>query len=439
MSRFHWGRMSVALRPAARKGYFKIMRNRSYWIFLVTILSAISAGLGVSGCNGKGAPRVSAAVAPSAEVALVTRGSVSHTLSLAGQFEPYQEVDVHAKVSGYVRHIYVDIGDKVHAGQTLAVLEVPELKAQLLGTTSEVAHSQDEIKRARNDVARAQANHFALHSDYDRLKKAAAAQPGLIAQQELDDAKAKDQAAEAQVDAAKSALAAARQQSATASANNQRVQDMEAYTRVTAPFSGIVTWRYADTGALIQAGTSSATQSLPLVKLAQSNLLRLRLPVPEGAVPFIHEGAKVQVNVDAVHRSFTGTVARFTHNVSLDTRTMETEVDVPNQDLSLTPGMYAKTTLQLEHRENVLTIPVGAVIQDGGQTTVLALDGQDRVRMVPVKLGLQGSNLVQVVSGLSEGERVILGGQSKYQANEQVRPVLESIGNLDMKQQQEGQ
>lgn len=403
------------------------------------MLLGISTGLSVSGCNGGGTPKVSAAVAPSAEVTLVKRGSISHTLSLAGQFEPYQEVDVHAKVSGYVRHIYVDIGDKVHAGQTLAVLEVPELKAQLMGTTSEVAHSRDEIKRAQNDVARAEANHFAFHSDYERLKRAAAAQPGLIAQQELDDAQAKDQAAEAQVDATKSALAAAKQQSATDSADNQRVQDMEAYTRVTAPFSGVVTWRYADTGALIQAGTSSATQSLPLVKLAQSDLLRLRLPVPEDAVPFIHDGAKVQVNVDAVHRSFTGTVARFTRNVSLDTRTMETEVDVPNQNLSLTPGMYANTTLQLEHRDNVLTIPLGAVIQDGGQTTVLALDSHDRVHRVPVKLGLQGSNLVQIVSGLSEGEKVILGGQSKYQVNEQVRPVLEQAANTDVKQEQGGQ
>lgn len=414
------------------------MRNRSFSIFLATMLLGVLTGLTATGCGRSGTPRVSAAVAPSAEVTLVKRGSISQTLSLAGQFEPYQEVDVHAKVSGYVRRIYVDIGDKVHAGETLAVLEVPELKAQLLGTTSEVAHSQDEITRAQNDVARAQANHFALHSDYERLKKAAAAQPGLIAQQELDNAQAKDQAAEAQIDAAKSALAAAKQQSATDSADNQRVKDMEAYTQVTAPFSGIITWRYADTGALIQAGTSSATQSLPLVKLAQSDLLRLRLPVPEDAVPFIHDGATVQVNVEAVHRSFTGTVARFTRSVSLDTRTMETEIDVPNQDLSLTPGMYANTTLQLEHRDSVLTIPLGAVIRNGGQSTVLAVDDHDRVRSVPVKLGIQGAYLAQVVSGLSEGEKVILGGQSKYQVNEQVRPVFEPTVNTDVKQEQGG-
>ncbi len=116
----------------------------------------------------------------------------------------------------------------------------------------------------------------------------------------------------------------------------------QSYTTITAPLSGVVIWRYADTGALIQAGTASDSQSLPLVKLSQSDLLRLRLPVPEDAVGYIHDGDTVQIRVDALHRSLTGKIVRFTRNVSLDTRTMETEVDVPNKDLSLIPGMYAE-------------------------------------------------------------------------------------------------
>ena len=163
-----------------------------------------------------------------------------------------------------------------------------------------------------------------------RLKQASAAQPGLIAEQELDDAQSKDLASAAQVDAAKSALAAAQKQSAYAGADNERVHDLEAYTNVTAPLNGVIVWRYADTGALIQAGTTSDVQSLPLVKLSQSDLLRLRLPVPEDAVQYIHEGDEVQVRVDAVNRTFTGKVVRFTRDVSLATRTMETEIDVPN-------------------------------------------------------------------------------------------------------------
>ena len=213
-------------------------------------------------------------------------------------------------------------------------------------------------------MLRAQSEHSSLHADYPRLKQASASQPGLIAEQELDDAQSKDLAAEAQMDAAKAALARRGRQSEVAGADNERVSALEDYTRVIAPFDGVVIWRYADTGALIQAGTTSDVQSLPVVKLSQSNLLRLRLPVPEDAVQYIHQGAEVQVRVDAVNRSFVGKMVRFTRDISLATRTMETEIDVENRDLSLTPGMYANTTLELERRDNVLTIPVQAVIQE---------------------------------------------------------------------------
>jgi len=361
---------------------------------------------------------------PAARVAPVERGSIDQVLTLAGQFQPYQVVDVHAKVSGYIRHIYVDIGDKVRAGQTLAVLEVPELDAQVKGTVAEFARSKDEIVRAQHEVTRSQSVYKALHADYERLKQAAAAQPGLIAEQELDDAQSKDLAAEAQVDAAKAALAAAGKQSESAGADNERVHDLAAYTNVVAPLNGVIVWRYADTGALIQAGTASDVQSLPVVKLSQSDLLRLRLPVPEDDVQYIHEGDEVQVHVDAVNRTFTGKVVRFTRDVSLATRTMETEVDVENRDLSLTPGMYANTQLQLARHDSVLTIPVQAVVGNGAGSSVLVIDSQNRVQIRPVQLGIQSSSRAEVLSGLSEGERVITGSHANYQAGEKVKPLL---------------
>jgi RND family efflux transporter MFP subunit len=399
----------------------------------------LPAMLGVVSCRARGKnSEANAAEIPSAVIAPVTRGTITHTLNLAGQFQPYQVVDVHAKVSGYIRHIYVDIGDKVRQGEVLAVLEVPELDAQLKGTVSELAGSKDEITRAEHEVARAQSEHTALHADYTRLKQASAAQPGLIAEQELDNAQSKDLASEAQVDAAKAALAVAKQQSETAGANHERVSDLADYTRVTAPLNGVITWRYADTGALIQAGTASDVQSLPLVKLSQSDLLRLRLPVPEDAVEYIHEGADVNVQVDALHRSFTGKVVRFTRNVSLDTRTMETEIDVPNKDLSLTPGMYANTTLELERKVNVLTIPVQAVLRNGDQSSVLVLDSQNHVHTRKVTLGLQGSMLVEVKEGLAEGDRVITGGQSNYQIGETVKPKFEDLPRTDVSEEQSG-
>ena len=413
------------------------MRKRTS--FILAIGMALPAMLGVISCRARGKnSEANAAEIPSAIIAPVTRATITHTLNLAGQFQPYQVVDVHAKVSGYIRHIYVDIGDKVRQGEVLAVLEVPELDAQLKGTVSELAGSKDEITRAEHEVARAQSEHTALHADYTRLKQASAAQPGLIAEQELDNAQSKDLASEAQVDAAKAALAAAKQQSETAGANHERVSDLADYTRVTAPLNGVITWRYADTGALIQAGTASDVQSLPLVKLSQSDLLRLRLPVPEDAVEYIHEGADVNVQVDALHRSFTGKVVRFTRNVSLDTRTMETEIDVPNKDLSLTPGMYANTTLELERKVNVLTIPVQAVLRNGDQSSVLVLDSQNHVHTRKVTLGLQGSMLVEVKEGLAEGDRVITGGQSNYQIGETVKPKFEDLPRTDVSEEQSG-
>jgi RND family efflux transporter MFP subunit len=366
-----------------------------------------------------------AAEIPTAAVAMVTRGPLSNKLSLAGQFQPYQEIDVHAKVSGYVQHIYVDIGDRVRAGQTLAVLEIPELDAQLKGTQAEVLHSKDEVVRAENDVIRAESDHAALHAAYERLRQAAAARPGLIAEQELDDSQSKDLATAAQVDAAKAALSAAKQQTAVADADRMRVGALAAYANVTAPLTGVITWRYADTGALIQAGTASNTQSMPLVKLAQSDVLRLRLPVPESAVAYIHTGAPVQVEVKAIGRTFGGKVVRFTRSVSLDTRTMETEIDVNNADLSLTPGMYADTTIELEHKEDALSVPVQAVVQDANEHYVLVVDDQDRVRKRQVELGEQTSNAAEILRGLSEKERVIVGGQSNYQVGEVVKPRLE--------------
>jgi RND family efflux transporter MFP subunit len=397
-------------------------------------LSIAAFCLALSGCSGPDSHPQAAQQAPAANVISVQRGAIAHTLSLAGQFEPYQVVDVHAKVSGYIHKINVDIGDKVRAGQVLATLEVPELSAQLKGAVSEVGHSKDEIARAAKDVSRAESYHAALHANYMRLREANAGNPGIIAQQELDDAQSKDLVSEAQVEMAKSSLSGAQQQSDVASADRERVGALESYTTVTAPLSGVIQWRYADTGALIQSGTSSNTQSLPIVKLSQSDLLRLRVPVPESDVRFVHIGASVTVRVGALDRSFTGTVVRFTRNVSLETGTMETEIDVPNKDLAITPGMYANVQLDLEHKDNVLVIPDSAVVQGGAsESTVLVMNRDNRVEIRPVELGLRGSTLVEVTGGLKAGDRVINGGQSNYHSGEEVRPQAERAPTTDTK------
>jgi len=385
-----------------------------------------------------------AATVPSARVAVAQRGDIARVLTLAGQFQPYQVVDVHPKVSGYMKRINVDIGDIVHQGETLAVLEVPELKAQLEQSGFQLKQSQEEIARSQQEIKRAEALNSALHAESQRLQQAAATRPGLIAQQELDDAQAKDLSSQAQIDSAKSAMAAAQQHAEAARAENERVQALEDYTTVTAPIAGVVIWRYADTGALIQGGTTSNDQALPIVRLSQSSLLRLRVPVPESDVQYVHDGDLLQVRVDAINRSFAGKIVRFTRNVNFETRTMETEVDVENKDLSISPGMYANTALELASARNVVTIPVEALVLNAhNQRTVYVLDDSNRVQIRAVKIGLQGSKLAQITSGLNPGDRVVIGGQEKYQEGEEVSPLLtpeppsetvqESGGMIDMK------
>jgi len=362
---------------------------------------------------------------PSVAVALVQRGNISHVLSVAGQFQAYQVVDVHAKVSGYVRHIYVDIGDRVHQGQTLATLEVPELNAQYRSTQSEALRSQDAISAAQHEVSRARSLHIALQANYDRLVEASAQRPGLIAAQELDDARSQAEASQEQMKAAIAELSAAEQGANAAAADQQRVGALQAYTNITAPLDGVVVWRYADTGVLIQEGTNSETQAMPLIKLAQSDLLRLRVPVPEDAVRYIHVGDTMQIRVDALDWNFSRKVVRFTRNLELSTRTMEAEVDVPNPTLAITPGMYANAYVQLANREKVLTIPIVAV--QGVNTTgvVLVLDPNNKVEHRSVQLGIRGSTLVEVTSGLQAGDRVVLGNASRFNDMEQVTPQLQ--------------
>jgi RND family efflux transporter MFP subunit len=402
----------------------------------------IGAAMEVTSCRS-GSSSANAAAVPSAGVATAQRGDIARVLTLAGQFQPYQTVDVHPKVSGYMRKINVDIGDIVHEGQTLAVLEVPELKAQLESSMFQLKQSQEEIARAQHEVKSAEALNAALHAESSRLQQAAATRPGLIAQQELDDAQAKDLSSQAQVDSAKAALAAAQQHAEAARADSERVQALENYTTVTAPIAGVVIWRYADTGALIQGGTNSNDATLPIVRLSQSSLLRLRIPVPEDDVKFVHVGDALEVRVDAINRSFNGKIVRFTRNVNFETRTMETEVDVENRDLSIAPGMYANTALQLGRAHNVVTIPVEALVLNGQQRSVYALDASNRVHVRNVQMGIEGSKLAEIDSGLSPGDRVIIGGQEKYQDGEQVQPLLtpepasetvqESGGMIDMK------
>jgi RND family efflux transporter MFP subunit len=364
----------------------------------------------------------SAANIPEVAVVRVERRALGNTLTIAGEFKPFQDVEVHAKVAGYIRNINVDVGDHVKEGQVLAVLEVPELAAELSGADAAVRRSQEEIRRAQSDVNRAQSAHAAAHSAYARLKQAADARAGLVAQQEIDDAQAKDLEAEAQVSSAEAQLSAARQQLEVAEANQKQYYALANYSRITAPFAGVITARLADTGALIQGGTSASSGAGPVVRLAEVSKLRLVLPVPESAASQIHLGDPVKAHIQALNQDFAGKVSRFSDSLDRQTRTMETEIDFANKDGRLIPGMYAEATLSLAKNANELCVPLEAVARNNNDATVLIVNRNNEIEERKIKLGFEGEAYVQVLGGVAEGDRVVIGSRSQFHPGQKVQP-----------------
>jgi RND family efflux transporter MFP subunit len=373
---------------------------------------------------------------PTVAVARTTTENLSHDLILTAEFRPFQEVDVMAKVAGYIKQINVDVGDRVKLGDPLATLEIPEMADDQRRANAAVERSQSEVARASDELRRAESAHDMVHISLQRLAAVAEKRPGLIAQQEIDDARSKDLVAEAQIASAKSGLAAATDQVHVNTAELQRVRTLLDYTRITAPFAGVVTKRYADTGSMIQAGTASQTQAMPVVRLSENSLLRLVLPVPESAVPTVHIGQQVEVRVPTLKRGFPGRVARFSDRLSLATRTMDTEVDVPNSSLVLIPGMYAEVNLTLDRRNAVLAVPVTAVDVDseasspsGAAATgrVMVITPNNRVEVRTISLGIETASRVEVRSGLNEGDRVVIAGRSGLQPGQEVRPKVTTM------------
>lgn len=352
----------------------------------------------------------------------VVEKPVAQRLTVSSELVPFQEIDVYAKESGYVKKLLVDYGDHVRAGQLLAVLEIPELEATLQQDEAAIRAQGDEVTRADNEVSRAKAQSTVLHLQYERLAGVAKTQVGLVAQQEVDDAQGKDLAQQSQVQAAEGAHAAAQGQLEVAKAKLSRDQALFDYAKITAPFDGVITQRFANLGALMQAGTSSSTQAMPLVRLSQENLFRLVIPVPETYVRYIKIGDPVDVRVPAVGRTFQGKVARFSVDVRADTRTMHTEVDVPNTNNLLMPGVYAEATLAVAQNANGLVVPVQAVNHEADSASVFVVNETDRLEDRPVKIGLQTANYVVVDSGLKLGDQVVVTDRSALKSGQLVKP-----------------
>jgi RND family efflux transporter MFP subunit len=407
------------------------MTNKKYLVIAAVALVGLIVLWGLfrhAKTEADGADNPEHASAPVAAVVKVGHGTLGTPLTLAGGFKPFQEVDLHAKVAGYIKTMYVDVGSHVKEGQTLAVLEVPELAAELSGADAAVRRAKEEIRRAQGDVQRAKSAHEATHAMADRLTQASDSRAGLVAQQEVDDARAKDLEGEAQVSSAQAALSAAEQALDVAVATQQQYKALSDYTKITAPFTGVITVRYADTGSLIAAGTSSSTQSAPVVRLAQISVLRLVLPIPESIAGQIRLGDPVKVHVQALNQDSVGKVSRFADALDPQTRTMETEIDFQNRDGKLLPGMYVEAKIGVAAKTDVLTVPLEAVETSGPEGTVLVVNAQNTLEERKVHLGLQGSTHVQVLSGLSDGERVVIGSRNEFRAGMKITPKEIELG-----------
>ena len=371
-------------------------RRRSVaWIAMAALLGIVILGFFLLRSRWGKAGATSATV-PTVAVALVDREDLYNVVTIPAEFRPYVEAELNAKVSGYLEKIDVDFGDKVKAGQLLAVLEIPELK--------------DELDASIAAEQRTEADYTNAHLIYARLADVNRDHPNLVAQQDIDTAQAKDSVALAAV--------------ASAKADVEKYQTLFGYTQITAPFDGVITRRYADPGALIQAGTSSDVQARPLVRLSDNYLLRLDFPVSVEYVKDILLDDRVSVRVDSLGgESFTGRITRFTDKVSDDTRTMITEIEVPNPKLEIIPGMYATVMLKAQRRSQVLSIPTEAV-ESEEKSTVYVVNQDNKIEERAVALGLEMPTRYEVTAGLKEGERVMIGSRSEVSVGQTVEPKI---------------
>ena len=398
-------------------------------IYLYSVLTAVL--LAGSACSRNRAE--AKADPPKAVVVPVARAApadLARELVLTAEFRPFQEIDLHAKVAGFLKKIMVDVGDRVQQGQMIAILEIPEMNDDLTRAAAAKRRSDAELQRARDELRRAESAHAVTHLTYTRLADVSKSRPNLVAQQEIDEALGRDRVSEAGISAAKSGLAAAEHQVEVAKADEDRVKTLAAYAQITAPFTGVITRRYADTGSMIQAGTASNTQAMPVVRLSENRLLRLVLPVPESIVPRIHAGAPVEVHVPSLNRSFPGKVARFSEKVQSSTRTMETEVDVANPQLVLVPGMYAEARLTLDRKAGALAVPLGAIAAHDTTPSVLVVNAEGRLEDRPVKLGVETAQMVEVTSGLKPDELVVVGSRRQLKSGQIVQPKLVDMPDI---------
>jgi membrane fusion protein, multidrug efflux system len=352
-------------------------------------------------------PPPAAAAGAGAPIAIDIAKVVEHPLdvnvSLPGELTAYQSVDIHARVSGFVKTMVVDRGTEVHAGDLLATLEAPELLAQR-------AEAQSKLRSAESQLAAALAKADGDRSTFDRLKRASAT-PGVVAGNDVA-------VAEKTAEASQNQAAAARQQVEAAREASQAVDELVKYLRVTAPFAGVVTERNAHPGALV--GPASGGNP-PMLRLVEHRRLRLVVPVPEAYTAGLTKGAALGFAVTAFPGvTFSGTLARVAQAVDVASRTMAVELDVDNADGRLSPGTFCQVRWPVRRTAPSLFVPSGSVASTTDRTFVVRVRG-GKAEWVDVRTGLTSGGSVEVFGDLHAGDEVAGRGTDELKPGTDVR------------------
>lgn len=417
------------------------MRSRTKLLLLCSVAAAGIVWL--TGCGKSmnveaksASPAALDANAVSVGVVKIGLHDLDRTYTVSSELVPYQEIDVYAKESGFVKDLKVDYGDHVKAGQLMATLEIPELEMQLKQDEAAITVASDMITHARHAITRVQEQQKVLQLEADRLTGVQKAQPGLVAQQEVDDAQGRALSSAAQLEEQQANLETAQGRLVDAKAKLQHDQALFDYSRITAPFAGVVTQRYANLGTLMQSGVSNANNVLPLVRLSEDDHFRLVIPVAETYVHYIHPGDNVSVRIPSLNQTFPGKVSRISVDVREDTRTMHTEVDVWNPRRVLYQGLYAEATVTLEKKQNAVAVPLQAVDQNGNNVTVDVVDSANKIQLRRVTMDFQTPAYGDVISGLREGDMVVVSDRSDLKPGESVQPKTVSLVNYQNADQQ---
>ncbi|HEY6391878.1 MAG TPA: efflux RND transporter periplasmic adaptor subunit [Bryobacteraceae bacterium] len=356
---------------------------------------------------------------PIVDTVVVRRSSKTADLVLPGNIDAMFEAPIYARADGYLKKLYVDIGDRVHAGQVLGDIESPELDQQLRQARSSVNQAKAALKQAEAAVAQARANLALAKVTLDRWKQLVAA--GVAARQDGDEKQAAYDARQADLEAAEASVAAALSNIGANDANVQRLVEMKAFDSITAPFDGIITVRNTTSGTLISAGTNSPNREL--LREAQIDLLRIFISVPQTNAAAIHVNMPADVTVQELPaRVFHGIVARTANSLDEASRTMRTEVHVRNPDHALLPGMYGQVKFQTARSNAPPLIPGDTLVIRSGGTQVAVIGPDRKVHFQKIVVGRDYGPEVEVTSGLSEGDTVIVNPGDEIREGVVVQP-----------------